>query len=174
MNIKLIKKNIDKIILDLPVQTGCYNAFFKINDFIGIKICRNKRQRDIIYNNQLKASKLELGPDVYGKLEVFYNGSVRYAYLTEIVDVLCDQPDLDEYQLEAICNSCEISALIEDISEVFDFNDIHDGNIGIKNNKYICIDFDDEDAFTDCDTVEDILEIPCDLYKPTKISNPKY
>jgi hypothetical protein len=140
-------KAVENIISSSPRKNGCFNLFFQLNDQIGIKLSSNKNQRDTLYKNQQNAAKFDLGPEVFGKIdEVEYEGKKYFGYFTEIVWVLSQVRELNwknkSLLLKAVCD--DLIQLRKDLSEKcdYDFYDNHIGNIGVKNGKLVCIDFD--------------------------------
>lgn len=140
-------ETVEKMISKSPRMNGSFNLFFKLNDKIGVKLCLNKEHRDSNYNLQTKAATFQLGPDTYGTIDnVVYEGRKYFGYFTEIVQVIED----DEYDRLAeegfldFIDEEEGDELYSQIKEkVFDWPDYHSGNIGWKNGKLVCIDFDD-------------------------------
>jgi hypothetical protein len=140
---------VESIISSSPRKNGSFNLFFKLNEKIGLKLSNNPEQRDVNFSNQEKASKYNLGPEVYGKIdEVNYEGKIYWGYFTEIVWVIPNYCSLgrDKYFLQyAITDSVrELRNKLRDLCD-YCFGDSHLGNLGVKNGKLICIDFDDED-----------------------------
>lgn len=137
--IDLIKKS--------PKSNGAWNLFVKLNDKIGLKLCVSKHQRDGNFDRQTRAAKIGLGPDTYGTIEVEYDGQVLYGYFTEVVPVARDMRNTVLYGIACLHGSYD--DLAEEIDVIFEFSDNHARNIGIKNGRFICIDFDDLDENED-------------------------
>jgi len=138
---------VQNIISSSPRKNGSFNLFFKLNDKIGIKLSSNEKQRDSNYKNQEKAAKFGLGPEVFGKIDgVEYLGKKYYGYFTEIVYVIENLNSYDNNLIEFLYRSiCEdVADLVSDLESKCDysFTDNHIGNIGIKDGKIVCIDFD--------------------------------
>lgn len=138
---------VENIISSSPRKNGAFNLFFKLNDKIGIKLSNNVEQRDNNYHRQENAAKFGLGPDVYGMIDnVNYEGETYWGYFTEIVDVLEDFNNIDYDFWKLVKNDFEddrenlVSDLMHHIG--FNFRDCHYANIGFKNGKFVCIDFD--------------------------------
>lgn len=140
-------KAVENIISSSPRKNGSFNLFFKLNDNIGIKLSNNKYQRDSNYKNQENAAKFGLGPDVYGMIDnVNYEGETYYGYFTEIVWVLEDFNNIskDFWDLMHHTFREDRADLIGDLQSKtgFIFTDSHYANIGVKDGKLVCIDFD--------------------------------
>ena len=129
---------IESIIEGSPKKNGSYNLFFPINETIAVKASISESIKNN-YERQKNASEYGLGPDTYGLVEFNYLDKKWYGYLTEIVETFDDS-----YEFE---KSGYYSSLFELIDELknktgFHFRDNHFGNVGIKNGKLVCIDFD--------------------------------
>jgi hypothetical protein len=140
-------KAVENIISSSPRKNGCFNLFFKLNDKIGIKLCYNKCQRDSNYKNQENASKFGLGPDVYGMIDnVNYEEETYYGYFTEIVWVLEDYNNIPDDFWDLMHHTFQEDRvnLKSDLMHYtgFNFSDNHHANIGVKDGKLVCIDFD--------------------------------
>ena len=149
----LTVEKVENIISSSPRKNGSYNLFFKINNHIGLKLSLTKKQRDSNYKHQENASKIGLGPNVYGKIDnVNYENCEYYGYFTEIVDViLMKEKSYDFIRLLYKTFSEDIKELVENLKKCgFIFEDNHLGNIGVKNGKIICIDFDEPDNCYRC------------------------
>lgn len=137
-------KQVETLIRTSPRKNGSFNLFFRLNDQIGIKLTLNEEIRDKNYKRQQKASKIGLGPEVYGKMDVGYEGEFYYGYFTEIVEVIenvASKGDNEYYKLKKQYQE-ELMELKEKLKDVFIFKDNHLGNIGWKNGRMVCIDFD--------------------------------
>ena len=140
-------KAVENIISSSPRKNGAFNLFFKLNDKIGIKLSNNKHQRDSNYKNQENAAKFGLGPDVYGMIDnVNYEGETYWGYFTEIVWILEDSNDIPREFWNLIhptfredCTNLK-SDLMHHTN--FNFSDNHYANMGVKDGKLVCIDFD--------------------------------
>lgn len=138
--INLSVQEVEKVISESPVENGSFNLFFKINDKIGLKLCSTKNIRDKNYKRQTEAAKFELGPETYGIIDkVQYQGFTFWGYFTEIVEVFEGHNDF----VSKYCTEDRIK-LKKELAETIDFNftDFHYGNVGHKNGKLVCIDFD--------------------------------
>ncbi|HQZ50807.1 MAG TPA: hypothetical protein PLF17_09795, partial [Chitinophagaceae bacterium] len=96
---------------------------------------------------QENAAKFGLGPDVYGMIDnVNYEGETYYGYFTEIVWVLEDFDNIpqDFWKLMHHTFKEDRADLIGDLQSKtgFIFTDSHYANIGVKDGKLVCIDFD--------------------------------
>lgn len=144
-------KAVENIISSSPRKNGAFNLFFKLNDKIGIKLSNNKTQRDNNYHNQENAAKFGLGPDVYDMVDnVNYEGETYWGYFTEIVWVFEQVSGLDRYHRRFLLNAVkeQMETLCKELKEFcdYDFHDDHLGNLGIKDQKLVCIDFDEDDT----------------------------
>lgn len=123
------------------VKMGAYNRFVKVTERLGIKYNFSKEDRDALWYNQREAAKHGLGPEVYERID-FKNsfGVPLYGYFTEVVQVY----DYEDYCEDFITIMREqMSELCEQLDAIgFRFLDNHRGNVGVKNGKLICIDFD--------------------------------
>lgn len=129
---------IESIIEGSPKKNGSFNLFFPLNETIAVKASISESIKNN-YERQKKASEYGLGPDTYGLVEFNYLDKKWYGYLTEIVETFDNC-----YEFE---KSGYYSSLFELIDELknktgFHFRDNHFGNVGIKNGKLVCIDFD--------------------------------
>jgi hypothetical protein len=135
--------------------SGCTCVFVPITDKIGAKLYTQEYDRDNCYGKQNQAKEFDLGPETYGLFEFVLDhelvheeaydnipeGQTVYGYLTEIVEVARDKYDFYEFRgkfpmgrdnlVRDLKDKCNISWL-----------DTHMGNIGIKDGKLMCIDFD--------------------------------
>ena len=139
-------EEVNQIISSSPRKNGCYNLFFKINDKIGIKLTTTRSHRDRLYERQTECAKLGLGPETYGTIDrVKYDREEYWGYFTEIVEVFDENVNdisYEEYDEWFSLLRNDVRALKADLSSVFCFSDLHLGNIGFKNGKMVCIDFD--------------------------------
>lgn len=136
-------------------NSGIYCRFIPLNEKIGIKLYPGVKLRNIAYKNQRNAAKLGLGPNVYGTKSLFVRGKYYFGYLTEIVEL---------YDKKFYLNGAENSEyyLSDEFVDVQDkypgkyknlinhlnkigldeiAGDLHNGNLGWKNGKLICLDF---------------------------------
>lgn len=133
----------ERLLKTKPDAKGSFNLFFKITEDIGLKLQCSESYRDIVYNNQKDAAKYDLGPDTYGKIEVEYLGQIRYGYLTEIVQTIDSYQEFDKLDKDQV-KTRELKQQLK-IMCGFYFGDLTRSNVGIKNNEFVCIDFDDFD-----------------------------
>lgn len=150
MQVNFSAEAIVDIVKKSPSKAGSWNIFVKMNDYIGLKLCSKSYQRDGNYFRQKEASKIGLGPDTHGKVDVSIDGIMFYGYFTEIVSI-----DLSNFSKREIEN--EANSLRKKLKKIFDFEDNHRWNLGIKNGKFVCIDFDDldDDACYDSNDCDD-------------------
>lgn len=138
---------VENIISSSPRKNGRFNLFFKLNDKIGIKLSTTIEQRDENYSNQEIAAGYELGPEVYGKIDnVQYEGESYYGYFTEIVWVITNTrfTPWDIKKMFMMTFREEFKKLRSDLEKCchFNFCDDHMGNVGVKDGRIVCIDFD--------------------------------
>jgi hypothetical protein len=158
VELDLIKSKVSSAIDGSPNGRHCH--FVKITDKIGAKLYRTKDARDFCYDNQVKAAKHDLGPEVYGKFEFvteeeLINGpkrlkanSVVYGYLSEVVEVaVCNRLKGEEWLqrdnwFNANYGYAAVDELISELDDIgFEFADDNLFNMGIKDGRLICIDF---------------------------------
>lgn len=139
---------IERIVEGSPKKNGATNLFFPLNDEIGVKASLDEWVRDSNYETQKKASEFDLGPLTYGTVEFTYLDKKWYGYLTEIVETIGPG---EVYTINNYSGKVRIlvEALCENID--FDFSDDHSGNIGIKDGKLVCIDFDSVEVLNEID-----------------------
>jgi hypothetical protein len=137
-------EQVEDLLYKTPKDSGRYNIFFKLNDKIGLKLSVSKYRRDHNYEMQSKAALKGLGPETYGCINVVYHGIKMFGYFTEIVTVRTGNRDSFYIEYDSITKlGTPKTDLRKELLEIgFDFTDDHDGNIGIKNGKLVCIDFD--------------------------------
>lgn len=121
------------------INSGNVKVFVRINSSIAIKLCENKENRDNNYFYQELASMVGLGPDVYGKFEIKIFNKTLYGYYTEIVKTFSSHSDFaKKYQ------NHNIDELGDKLKNEINYssNDIFYGNVGEKDGRLVCIDFD--------------------------------
>lgn len=151
---------------------GCASHFVKLNDKIGVKLYRSKRERDACMENQEAASEAGFGPDVYGPIDIEptpNNEMYLWGYFTECVDIVMDyfyddgSWNLPKYgplslstgisELDDIHESLDdyeweklISPWIDSVNDEIGMYlyDFHMGNIGVKNGNFVIVDFGSE------------------------------
>lgn len=129
---------------------GCSSAYIKLDNNFGIKLYKLPSERNRCYERQKKASVFGLGPDTFGTIDLPEDCEYPYGYITENVEVLVphdevandiwktyhkysDSPDFYE-KVEVLTDELYQKTSVEYI-------DTHPNNIGIKNGKWILIDF---------------------------------
>lgn len=170
MNLELDLEQVKELVSSSPFSdAGRFNMFFKVNDQIGLKLSISKKIRDGNYSRQLECAELGLGPDTFGIIDnVIIDGKEYYGYFTEIVQTykeyeesISTEENYEDLYEELIINR---TSSIKEIRKVFSFYDCHAGNLGMKNGKVICIDFDDfqteDEKLYDVDRAEYIAQ-PC-------------
>lgn len=136
---------------------GVNSVFVKLDEKWAIKLYQNGYDRDEIYENQKQAAKYELGPEVGEKIDFNIDCWYPYGYITEIVEVLISHEiiaqcgdefydELDKYEESEEFNR-RTDILFEELKKYtgIDYHDLHAANIGVKNGKYILIDFGTND-----------------------------
>lgn len=143
--LNLTVEQVNNLVSSSPRKNGRYNLFFKINDSIGLKLTKSREIRDGNYERQTKASQYGLGPDTHGTIDnVVFQNKVYFGYFTEIVEVFSDTHTPEQIlNKEDMVNYEELYLALRKNLE-FNFSDSHMGNIGRKNGKLVCIDFDNE------------------------------
>ena len=121
---------------------GSFKIFVKVTNKLGLKIAGVESLRDQNYERQELASRVGLGPDVYGKFDFMYNGQLVFGYYTEVVETY-NRNNKDFF------NSERMDQLRADLIDKIGFKcfDIKQNNVGIKNGVMVLIDFDCEDAW---------------------------
>ena len=142
INVEEVKKIISSKESSDDSGTAC--NFFKINDKLGLKLYTSISSRDKHWNNQVRASKVNLGPETYGTIDnVTFGGSVHefFGYFKEIVEVRDYSHSEQDKNFQKVYDD-EILDLRNALNQIgFEFCDFHSGNCGIKNGKLICVDF---------------------------------
>ncbi len=141
---------------------GCRATFVKLNDSVGIKLYEDEEQRDYCLERQSLAEEYDLGPDTFGIMNIPERAKVdcRFGYLTECVPVVWDILPRDDagelywlipsnvevegwdgtYQSFETCKA--VNELYQKLAEIgIHLCDVHDENVGIKNGRFVCIDF---------------------------------
>lgn len=99
----------------------------------GYKVYGSYEAASFARNNQIRASRKGLGPKAGKLFAVMDNcGCIEnYGYETQVAR---EAPD-DFYELH-------INRLIDELAKInIDFQDAHEGNVGIINRRLVCIDF---------------------------------
>jgi hypothetical protein len=147
-NLKMLDlsaEQVCQVISKSPRKNGRYNLFFKLNDAIGLKLSTSKEVRDANFERQLMASCIDCGPEVYGTIDdVVFDGVTYYGYFTELVETFetddCGNVDREVARAYKEELNKLLNRLYDEIG--FNFSDAHYGNLGLKNGKLVCIDFD--------------------------------
>lgn len=88
----MLLKQLNEKLHKAQYRDGCDCVFIQLGKKkqVGAKMYTTKEKRDFAYNQQLLASKNNIGPRVYFKFEYFAEKFERsyYCYLTECCDVL--------------------------------------------------------------------------------------
>lgn len=131
---------VERIVQGSPKVNGFYNLFFPLNETVAVKA--SLIPIDGNYERQKAAAEHGLGPETYGLVEFNYLGKKWYGYFTEIVKVF---NNIEEWYNSEFSSRIERNRLRTELKEMigFNFTDYHYGNLGVKNGKLICIDFDD-------------------------------
>jgi hypothetical protein len=113
-------------------KAGAYCTFVKIGSR-GLKCYKCRDQRDKHYRFQSELSEAYLAPATFGTTDcVLPDGSVRFAYWTDCVEVAEDRHCTDWIEM----TDCKAYAeLIDDLEEYgYPWNDDHTGNFGYVKN----------------------------------------
>ena len=125
---------------------GCESVFVPINDEIGIKLYDCPDRRDDLMELQALASKHDLGPEVFGIVDLPESvGTLRFGFVTERVE--CCGDDQDELRedigldWDTYCNMH--TSLDEALCEIgITLYDMHESNCGLRpDGSMVCIDF---------------------------------
>jgi hypothetical protein len=129
---------------------GVKAVFVTLNEGWGIKMFRNRDDRDKIYNRQKIAASHGLGPITGGKVDL-HDGEYQFGYVTEKLETLItpymgnsdinwEEYDEAEEEYEDI-----LEEMREELDEIgIGFRDNHCGNVGWKDGRLICIDFGED------------------------------
>lgn len=149
------QKEIKMFIKTLCSERGSFKVFVKLNNKLGLKIAQTERVRDHNYDKQELASLVDLGPKVYGKFEITVNHQnediTLYGYYTEVVEVFeCDDDFYKKFERE------DLSSLRDDLKMRTGFHnyDVRWCNVGLKDGKLVCIDFDDDYVYKESNSEE--------------------
>jgi len=128
---------------------GLSAMFFPLTETVGAKMFSNEYTRDLAYKRQVKAEAVGLAPATGDCFEIpqyiadrFHEEIqwCRYGHYTEMVTC---KPDvitwMDTHGGVVEC-LYDIASALKDLTG-FSFVDNHTGNVGIKNDKLVCIDF---------------------------------
>jgi hypothetical protein len=113
-------------------QSGAYCKFVRIGNR-GLKCYNSPKERDRHYHHQSELAAQSLAPAEYGCVDcTLPDGSVKYAYWTEIADVAEDVHGVDWFET----GEC---AAYDDLCEKlyradYPWNDDHTGNWGYVDN----------------------------------------
>lgn len=143
------QKEIKMFIKSFRSDSGSFKVFVKLNNKLGLKIAQTERVRDHNYDKQELASLVDLGPKVYGKFEITVNYKTLYGYYTEVVEIFYNESDF----LEKF-NDKDLNVLTNDLETRTGFfnNDVRWCNVGLKDGKLVCIDFDSADVYEESDS----------------------
>lgn len=149
---------IERIVEGSPKKNGSFNLFIPLNEEVAVKASITESIKNN-YERQKEASEYGLGPDTYGLVEFNYLDRKWYGYLTEIVETFDDYLEFEEsgYYFS-------LSELVNELKEKtgFHFRDNHFGNVGVKNGKLVCIDFDNigkEFPESICEIVQNVSQV---------------
>ncbi len=132
---------VDYGMIGYGVECNVYN----IGNGICYKYYDSNIVADCAYKNAIMAFNAGIGPAVYDRND--------YGYETEIVGIFADVFNCGECKglnckqvsMRRCCDTSGYDILIDTIAEIFDIDkyqaDLHVYNIGIKDGKYIMIDF---------------------------------
>ena len=114
-------------------------GFYRLKESksLGFKEFGSKKDANFAYKIQLKLAKLGLAPKVYGKvckikvdIHENYSEPTGWGFITQIVKI---RKRLSRSKIQHLVDNIRKKAKL-------DFWDCHEYNIGIHNNKYVCID----------------------------------
>ena len=155
--IRVTKKFIKEKLYYEDYKRGSYSFFIKINSKIGIKLFCEKEDRDIAYERQKLASKSNLAPRVFKKIDFNYpiEHCVSYvddddeffsfgaAYITEVAKTLKHSNNYSERGQRKIL--AKINETMDKLEKIdIEFFDDHFGNFGYVNKNFVAIDFGPE------------------------------
>jgi len=128
---------------------GLSAMFFPLTETVGAKMFDSEYTRDLAYNRQVKAEVVGLGPITGDCFEIpddileGFHEEVRWCRYGHYTEIVTCKPDVVRW----MGNNGGIEECLYDIAEAlktltgFSFIDNHTGNVGIKHNKLVCIDF---------------------------------
>jgi len=130
---------------------GSMSVFVKIDSRWAIKLYYLEDERDKCFQRQKQAAEYGLGPDVGEKVNFAVDCSYPYGYITEIVEVcvpheeiaeqnFCDTFDVLDGDEEHNRKAYALFNELETLTGIY-YIDNHPANIGIKNGRYVLIDF---------------------------------
>ncbi len=152
------------VLHELSTDSGCFNYFIPITETIAVKVSKYDPETDMDgaggslsekYYRQREAYEHGLGPYCFGIFRFEDSAGDYYqGYLTEIVPMAeTVYPELVDVRRADMCGTkhrINVKHLVYRLfkNTNFSFYDYHSGNLGVKNGRLICIDFD---AFEDRD-----------------------
>lgn len=158
-----------QLLTSSPSGIAC--VFIPIDDKWGLKCYLDPNERNFAYKNQKRAAKRGLGPEVKNKIDIDIpegtavafgntgNGkkwidetdNKLYCYVTEKVRLLANQKFINtpnetrKFRYMDLIQSRFTQKRLDLINQLakvdFWFDDAHINNLGWKNHKLICIDF---------------------------------
>lgn len=126
-------------------SSGSFKSFTKLTESWGIKFARDKENIIRNFALQRRASRFGLGPYCFGLFKCLHcSGFHIYGYITEVVQVESDTDKHNRFWDEARDNEKCVRHLCRRLwwAIHFNFEDTQWRNMGIKNGKLLCIDFD--------------------------------
>ena len=126
----------------LPDSNGISCAYYKQDDFSGLKVFVSKNQIDMQYKYQSKLSRLGLAPEILSdKYVVSYEDKTKYCFLTQHIDTVIFNLNPDKKGIEKIKNG--LLDLVESYASVgYSIDDIHSGNFALdEDGKVWLLDF---------------------------------
>lgn len=140
-----------KFLTDEGGSAGFY--ILKESKSMGFKEFPTKTEAKFAYKTQKRLAKLGLAPKVYGKIckikiEITdfrgysYTGSTDWGFLSQIAKI---RKRLSRKKIQTLVDNIYKKAKLS-------FWDCHEYNIGIINNKYVCIDTGKESFDSNCNS----------------------
>lgn len=127
-------------------KTGVFAAYRRLNSQWGFKLYATKKQRDEIYDRQVKAHKAGIGPVTDGKFKATTQGKhTVYGYVTEHIVQVMGEMDPEtrrkyKYDYDYVVRK----------GKEMGIDDIHMDNVGINGNGcMVIIDFSHTNKYTD-------------------------
>lgn len=123
---------------------GVSSKFFPISENWGVKFVKDGDEKIArgIYNRQLEAWKMGLGPYCFGFSPFNYAGDRVWGYITEVVQIYARILEHMKYQ-EDMASDQQIKHMQRLFIQRLDFKfaDCHAYNVGVRGRKLLCIDF---------------------------------
>jgi hypothetical protein len=129
--------------------SGVSSFFIKLDDDWGLKVYRDADLRDWMMERQGRAAEIGRGPAIGEAVDIGYD---YFAYVSQVADTSIFDDDYDDdgtrwHDGEIISSYDEdwgdaLDELHSDLSSIgIGFSDDHHGNVGIIDDRLVCIDF---------------------------------